>query len=62
VAKFCKRVMQNVDLPELLGPNIIRVNVYLNLSHSYMTDVCHLPSIFIYIDKKAFFQNWSVDR
>jgi len=62
VSRFCKGVMQNVDLPELLGPAIIQVKGYLNLSHSYMTDVFPLPSLFISIEKKAFFQDWSADR
>jgi len=41
--------MQNVDLPEPLVPAIIQVKGCLNLSHSYMTDVCHLPFLCFYI-------------
>jgi len=41
--------MQNVHLREIIGPAIMQVKGYLNLSHSYMTDVCHLPFISFYI-------------
>ena len=42
-------VMQNVELPELLGPAMLQVKGSLNLNHSYMTDVCHLPFLSLYI-------------
>ena len=39
-----QKIMQNVDLPELLGPAIMLVKGCFKLSHLYITDICHLPS------------------
>ena len=47
--------MQNVELPELLGPAIMQVNGFIDRSHSYMTDICHLP--FLYLHLKEARQN-----